>query len=69
MKIHRLITLTVCAMLHEARVAALDLYTAASFLLNMLYVSATVTYHLCPEIEARYWFEINWNALFRPFAL
>ena len=69
MEIHRFIALSVCAMLHKARVAAFDLDTAASFLLDMLYVSTTVTYYLCSEIEARDWLEINGNALFRPFAL
>ena len=69
MKIHRFIALFVCTMLHKARVAAFDLDTAASFLLNVLDVSTTVTHHLCSEIEARDWLEINGNALFRPFAL
>ena len=69
MEIHRFIALSVCAVLHEARVAAFDLDTAASFLLDMLDVSTTVTYHLCPEVEARDWLKINGNALFRPFAL
>ena len=69
MEIHRFIALSVCAMLHEARVAAFDLDTAASFLLDMLDISTTMTYHLCPKVEARDWLKINGNALFRPFSL
>ena len=69
MKIHRLVALFVRTMLHKARVAAFDLDTAARFLLNVLDVSTTMTYHLCSEIKARDWLEINGNALFRPFAL
>ena len=69
MEIHRFIALSVCAVLHKTRVAAFDLHTAASFLLDMLDVSTTVTYHLCPKVEARDWLKINGNALFRPFAL
>ena len=48
MEIHRFITLPVCAVLHEAGVAAFDLNTTASFLLYMLDVCATMTYHLGP---------------------
>ena len=69
MEIHRLIALSVCAMLHKARVAAFDLDTASSFLLDMLDVSTTVTNHLCPEVEARDWLEIDGYTLFRPFTL
>ena len=69
MEIHRFIALLVCAMLYKARIAAFDLDTAASFLLDMLDVSTTVTYHLGPEVETRNWLEINGNALFWPFAL
>lgn len=69
MEIHRFVTLSVCAMLHEAGVAAFDLNTTAGFLLDMLDVSTTVTYYLCPKIEARDRLEINRNALFWPFAL
>lgn len=69
MEIHRFIALSVCAVLHEARIAAFDLDTATSFLLDMLDVSTTVTYHLCPQVKARDWLEIDGNALFRPFAL
>lgn len=68
-EIHRFIALSVCAVLHKARVAAFDLDTAASLLLNMLDVSATMTYHLCPKVEARDWLKVNGNALFGPFAL
>lgn len=69
MEIHLFIALSICAVLHETRVAAFNLYTAASFLLDMLDVSTTVTYHLCPEVEARDWLKINGDALFGPFAL
>ena len=69
MEVHGFITLSICAVLHEARVAAFDLNTTASFLLDMLDISTTVTYDLCPEVEARNWLEINGNALFWPFAL
>ena len=69
MEIHRFVTFSICTVLHEARVAAFDLDTAASFLLDMLDVSTTVTYHLCPKVEARDWLKINGNAFFRPFSL
>ena len=69
MEVHRLIALSVCAVLHEAGVTAFDLNTTASFLLNMLDVSTTVAYHLRPKVEARYRLEINGNTLFWPFAL
>ena len=69
MEIHRFIALSVRAVLHKARVAAFDLDTAASLLLDMLDVSATMTYHLCPKVEARDWLKVNGNALFGPFAL
>ena len=69
MKIHGLIALSVCTVLHKAGVAAFDLNTTAGFLLNMLDVSTTVTYYLCPEVETRDRLEINGNALFWPFAL
>lgn len=47
MKIHRLITLSVSAMLHETGVTALDLHATSSLLLYMFNISALVAYHLC----------------------
>ena len=69
MEIHRFIALSICAMFHEAGITALDLNSAPSFLLDMLDVGTTMTYHLCSKVEARDWLEINGNALFWPFAL
>jgi hypothetical protein len=68
-QVHRFITFTPSAVLHEARTTTLDLYTAPSLLLDMLDIRATVPDDLCSKVKARDWFEINWNPLLRPFAL
>ena len=54
-------------MFHEARVAALDLDTAAGFLLDMLDVSSAVTDDLSSEVKAGNGLQINRNTLFWPF--
>ncbi len=69
MKVHRLIALLIRAMLCEARVPSFNLHSAAGFLLNMLHVSASVTYNLCSQIEPRYRLEINRDAFLGPFTL
>ena len=69
MKIHLLITLSASAMFHKSRVATLDLDTASSLLLNMLDVSASMTHNLCSQIKSWKGLKINWDTLFRPFAL
>ncbi len=69
MEIHRLVAFSASAMLHKSRVTALDLDTATSFLLDMLDVSASMTYNLCSQIEPRKWLEVDWYTLFWPFAL
>lgn len=68
-KIHVLITLTTCAMLHETRTTSLDLNTTSSFLLNVLYISSTVANNLCTEVKALNRFKINRNLLLGPFTL
>jgi len=68
-QVHRFIALAVGAVFHEAGVAAFDLYTAASFLLNMLYVLSAVAHDLGAEVEARNWFEVDGDTFFGPFAL
>lgn len=69
MQIHLLIALVPSVVLHEARVAALDLYTASSLLLNVLDVGSTLTNDLGSEVEAWDGFEIYGNLFFGPFSL
>ena len=68
-QIHWLITLSVGSVLRKARVATFDLDTAASFLLNVLDICASVTDYLCPQVESRNWLKVNGDAFFGPFAL
>ena len=56
-------------MLHKARPATLDLDTASSFLLDMLDVSASVSYNLSTKVESRKRLQVDGNTLLRPFAL
>lgn len=67
-KVHGLIAFAIRAMLHEAGVATFDLDAASSFLLDMLNVGASMTNHLCSEIEAWYGLQIDSNPLFGPLA-
>lgn len=53
-------------MLREPRVSTLDLYTAAGLLLYVLHVGALLPHHLRSQVEARNWFEINWDLLLWP---
>jgi hypothetical protein len=69
MEIHILIALTTGAMLHKSGTTALDLDTASGLLLDVLHISATMTNNLSTKVEAREWFEIDWNLLFGPFTL
>lgn len=69
MEVHCLVTLTVSARLDEARAAALNLDSAASLLLDVLHVSATLANDLSTQVESGHWFEINRDSLIRPFAL
>ena len=57
------------ARFNETRATALDLHTTASLLLDVLDIGTTLTNDLCAQIEARYRFKINRDALLRPFAL
>ncbi len=69
MEIHRLVTLSIRAMLHETGIAPLDLDTAASFLLDVLDVSTPMTNDLCSQIETWDGLEVDGYTLFRPFTL
>ena len=69
MQIHWLIALSTSTMLHETRIAALDLNTASCFLLDVLNVSASMTHDLCSQVESRKGLKVDGNTLFRPFAL
>ncbi len=69
MEIHGLVTFLICTLLPEARASAFDLHSALCFLLNMLDICSTVTYHLSSKVKARYRFQINRDAFFGPFAL
>jgi hypothetical protein len=69
MEIHVLITLPASTVFHESRATAFDLNTASGLLLDMLDISATMTNNLSTKVEARKWFEIDRDLLFRPFTL
>lgn len=68
-KKHGLVTLFVCLLFKKSRSSALDLNTASSFVLNMLYVRASLANYLSSKIEPANGFEINWNFSFLPLAL
>lgn len=68
-KIHWLVALSVGTVLREARVAALDLNPASSLLLDVFDISTSMTNYLRSQIESRDRLEVNWDALFGPFAL
>lgn len=69
MEIHGLVALAVRSMLHKARIATLDLNTAASLLLDMLDIRSTMTNNLRSEVESWDGLKVDRNTLFRPFAL
>jgi hypothetical protein len=69
MKIHGLVCLRACAVLHEAAAAAFDLDPTTCLLLDVLDISAAMANHLSSKIEARNRFHVDWYTLFRPFAL
>lgn len=54
MQEHILIALAARRRLHVARAAALDLYAAARFLLDVFDVGAAVSHNLSTEVEARH---------------
>lgn len=69
MQIHGFVTFLAGPVLHEPGSATFDLYTTSSLLLDMLDISASMTYHLCPQIEPWKRLQIYRNAFFGPFAL
>ena len=68
-EVHWLIALAVGAMLHKTGISSFDLNTTSGFLLDMLDVGASMTHHLCSQVEARDRLQIDGYPLFRPFAL
>lgn len=68
MKVHGLVAFSIRTMLHEAGVATFDLDAASSFLLDVLNIGASMTNHLCAEIEAWYGLQVDRNPLFGPLA-
>lgn len=69
MQIHGFVTFLTSAELHEPGSTTFDLYTTSSLLLDMLDISASMTYDLCPQIETWKRLQIKRDALFRPFPL
>ena len=69
MEVHWLIALAVGAMFHKTRIPPFDLNTTSGFLLDVLYVGASMTHYLCPQVEAWNWLQVDGYPLFRPFAL
>ena len=68
MEVHGFVTFLIGTMLGETRASAFDLHTTTRFLLNVLDISTTMTYHLRSKIKARNRFQIDWNLFFRPFS-
>lgn len=68
-QIHVFIALSSCRMLHKSRATALNLHTAARFLLDMLDICTPVTYNLSSQIETWDRFKIDGDFLLWPFAL
>lgn len=69
MKIHRLVAFLVRPMLRETRVPSFDLNATASFLLDVLHISASVSYHLCSQIKTRNRFKVDRDTFLGPFTL
>lgn len=68
-EVHWLIAFAVGAMFHKTRISALDLDTTSSFLLDVLYVGASMTHYLCSQVKAWDWLQVDGYPLFWPFAL
>ena len=68
-EVHRFIALAVSAMFHKTRISPLDLNATSGFLLDVLNVGASMTHHLCSQVEAWDGLQVDGYPLFRPFAL
>jgi hypothetical protein len=68
-QIHRFIRLLACWVFHESWASAFDLDTAARLCLDMLDICTTLAYNLCTQVEAWDVLHVEYDALFRPFAL
>jgi hypothetical protein len=66
---HVLIRLLVRCGFVITRSTTFNLDTAASFMLNMFNISATMAYNLCTKVKAWSGFQIYGNLFFQPFAL
>lgn len=55
-------------MLHKAAAATFDLHLGSRLVLDILDVAATMTDHLCTQVEAGDRLKVDRNALFRPLA-
>lgn len=66
---HILFALPVGSNLQIAGTAALDLDAAASLLLDMLHIGATVTNNLGTQVEARHRLQVDGDLLYPPFTL
>lgn len=69
MEIHGLIALLASVVLDKAGATTLDLDAAASLLLNVLNIGATVADNLSTKVETRDRFEVDRNLFFGPFTL
>jgi hypothetical protein len=69
MQVHGLIALLARAMFSKTRTTAFNLNFAASFLLDMLNVSTTLSHNLSAKIKAWNRLQVNRDVFFRPFAL
>ena len=68
MQIHLLIALVSGIVLHESTASSLNLHTTPRLLLDILHIAPASAHDLCAEVETRDGFEVDWNALFGPFA-
>jgi len=68
-QVHRLVRLLPRAVLHEAASASLDLDSTTRFLLNVLDISAALSDHLCPEVEAWNILHVDRDSFLGPFPL
>ena len=68
-KIHIILTLAIRRSLEIAGTAALDLYAAASLLLNMLHIRTAMANDLGAQVETWNRLKVNGDAGLGPFAL
>ena len=68
-EVHRFIALAVSAMFHKPGISPFDLNATSGFLLDVLNVGASMTHHLCSQVEAWNGLQVDGYPLFRPFAL